>query len=155
MSRHAMRLLELKVPPVGVGAAVAALAWYVDQFAVLQWSGSRMGAILWSAAGVFVAMAGLWSFARARTSVNPHRPGNASSLVTWGIYRVTRNPMYLGMLMVLIGWALFLGGALPLFTTGLFIPYMNRFQIEPEERVMAELFGDQFEQYVATVRRWI
>jgi protein-S-isoprenylcysteine O-methyltransferase Ste14 len=150
-----MNTLELKIPPVVVGTAVALLAWFGDGLAFAEWSGSRLGAMLWSAAGVFVAIAGLWSFARARTSVNPHRPGNASSLVTWGIYRVTRNPMYLGMLMVLIGWALYLGGALPLLATGLFIPYMNRFQIEPEERVMAELFGDQFEQYIASVRRWI
>lgn len=150
-----MRILELKIPPVVVGTAVATLAWGGHQMELIEWSGSRFGAVLWAGAGGFVALAGVWSFARARTTVNPHRPGNTSSLVISGIYRVTRNPMYLGMLMVLIGWAVYLGGALPLVVTSVFVPFMNRFQIEPEERMMKELFGEAFDQYAANVRRWI
>jgi protein-S-isoprenylcysteine O-methyltransferase Ste14 len=75
--------------------------------------------------------------------------------VTSGIYGFTRNPMYLGMLFVLIGWALYLGNALALLLLPVFIFYMNRFQIEPEERVLTTLFGPEFLEYASRVRRWI
>lgn len=150
-----MTILELKIPPVVVGAGVAALAWYVSGFQLLDWAGSRMAAAFWTGAGVAIAGAGVLSFARARTSVNPHRPSNTSVLVTAGIYQSSRNPMYLGMLFVLVGWAFWLGGLLPLLATTLFVPYMNRFQIVPEERAMMELFGDEYEKYSSRVRRWV
>jgi len=72
-----------------------------------------------------------------------------------GVYRLTRNPMYLGFLLVLLGWAIFLSNALAFLLLPAFIFYMNRFQIEPEEKALTSLFGQQFVAYTSRVRRWL
>ncbi len=95
------------------------------------------------------------SFRKARTTVNPLKPQAATSLVTTGIYAVTRNPMYLGMVLVLIGWAGFLASPISVMGPVLFWLYIDRFQIQPEERAMSALFGSSFAEYSARVRRWI
>ena len=83
------------------------------------------------------------------------RPQNTSSLVTRGIYGFTRNPMYLGLALALLGWAAFLSAAWPLLGPPLFVAYVNIFQIRPEERVLSGLFGDEYTRYTRRVRRWI
>jgi protein-S-isoprenylcysteine O-methyltransferase Ste14 len=94
-------------------------------------------------------------FIRARTTIEPTRPGRAAVLVVSGFNRISRNPMYLGMLLWLLAWALWLGN-LPAFAgLPLFVLYMNRFQISLEERFLAEKFGQQYEDYRARVRRWV
>lgn len=105
--------------------------------------------------GVCVALLGVASFRRARTTVNPLKPEKASALVMSGIYRYTRNPMYLGLLLALLGWAFFLSNALAFLSLPAFILYMNRFQIAPEERVLAARFGQEFAAYLSKVRRWL
>lgn len=150
--------LEAKVPPPAVAAVTAAVIWGISWLApqVAMPSGIRLSvslAIL--ALGAFFSIAGIISFRRARTTINPTRPERASTLVISGIYRVTRNPMYLGILLVLIAWAVFLSSAWGLFATVGFVLYMNHFQIAPEERALSELFGEEFESYKARVRRWI
>ena len=82
-------------------------------------------------------------------------PQKASALVTSGVYRITRNPMYLGMLLVLAGWAVWLGNAAALIGLPLFVGVLNLLQIAPEERVLRGRFGDAFTRYAARVRRWI
>lgn len=108
-----------------------------------------------AAVGVSVAVAGVVSFRTAKTTVNPLKPETASSLVVFGIYQVTRNPMYLGALIVLIGWATFLTNALAFVVAILFVLYLNRFQIIPEEKALIARFGPEFAAYCAKVRRWI
>jgi protein-S-isoprenylcysteine O-methyltransferase Ste14 len=76
-------------------------------------------------------------------------------MVTSGVYGVSRNPMYVGFLLVLIGWAAFLSHALAFALLPLFVAYMNRFQIEPEERALSAKFGGQFQEYRRSVRRWV
>jgi protein-S-isoprenylcysteine O-methyltransferase Ste14 len=105
--------------------------------------------------GFAVMTAGLSAFRRSRTTINPLKPEEASSLVITGIYTRTRNPMYLGMLLILIGIGLFLGSALALCVLPLFVLYMNLFQIIPEEEVLKELFGDPYSLYLSKVRRWV
>jgi protein-S-isoprenylcysteine O-methyltransferase Ste14 len=105
--------------------------------------------------GLAVASAGIVSFRRAKTTVNPTQPGSASALVGSGIYRVTRNPMYLGLLLVLLGWGVFLSNAVALIWIGAYVAYMNRFQIAPEERALSRLFSHEFLAYKAKVRRWL
>lgn len=150
-----MSALELKIPPVGVGIGIAALAWGVSRLDVLSFE--RVDAVVVGlvAAGIAVAIAGVVAFRRSKTTVDPFQPEKASALVTGGIYRFSRNPMYLGMLLVLLGWAGFVGDWVAVAVTVLFIPYMTRFQIAPEERVMTSMFGEQYEQYCKRVRRWI
>ncbi len=108
-----------------------------------------------AAVGVGVAVAGVVSFRLVKTTVNPLKPETASSLVVSGIYRVTRNPMYLGALIVLIGWAVFLANALGFFLVPSFVLYLNRFQIGPEEKALTALFDSEFTAYCARVRRWL
>lgn len=155
-----MSKLELRVPPVVVVVACAAAMWLVANAAVgpgeLR-SGVRITvAAALALVGLALAVAGIHEFRAARTTVNPMHPEQAATMVTGGIYRVTRNPMYLGMFCLLAAWAAWLGRVAP-FVVGLpvFVLYMNRFQIQPEERALEQRFGSGFREYAARVRRWI
>ncbi len=150
--------LELKLPPVAVGAIAAALMWCVSAAApafdflfpanvVLSASLALIGAV--------TCLAGVVSFRRAKTTVNPMKPGSTTSLVVSGIYRYTRNPMYLGFLLILLGWAAFLLNVLAFVVLPMFVVWMSRFQISPEERVLASLFGNDYAEYRGRVRRWL
>ena len=97
--------------------------------------------------GGCISLAGIVSFRRAKTTVNPLKPESTASLVTAGIDRFTRNPMYLGLLFVLLAWAVFLSSAWALVGPIAFVLYINRFQIVPEERVMATMFGVSYSEY--------
>lgn len=150
--------LELKLPPVALGAITAALMWCVS-FAVpalnLASSANVPVSVCLVLMGALTCLAGVVSFRRAKTTVNPMKPDSTSSLVVSGIYRYTRNPMYLGFLVVLLGWAAFLSNALALLVLPAFVLWMNRFQISPEERVLASLFADEYAAYRLKVRRWL
>ncbi|HRO59136.1 MAG TPA: isoprenylcysteine carboxylmethyltransferase family protein [Burkholderiaceae bacterium] len=153
-----MRWLELKLPPPIAGLAVAAMMWGATRLvpgAGFELPAHRTIALLFALAGAFIDFAGLVSFRRARTTINPLRPQASSTLVTSGIYRYTRNPMYLGMLAMLIAWGFWLSNALAIATSVLFVAWMNRFQIAPEERVLSGLFGQAFADYTRRVRRWL
>ncbi len=105
--------------------------------------------------GTLTAISGVIQFAVQSTSVNPHKPDHASSLVTTGVYRLSRNPMYLGMLIILLAAVLKFGHPAGLIVLPLFVLYMNRFQIEPEEKAMEKKFGEEFRKYRQDVRRWV
>ncbi len=105
--------------------------------------------------GLLVALAGVREFRRARTTLHPQQPEAASSVVRSGIYARSRNPMYLGMLLVLVAWGAWLANLASLALAAAFVPYLNRFQIEPEERAMARNFGAAYEEYRRQVRRWL
>jgi protein-S-isoprenylcysteine O-methyltransferase Ste14 len=111
--------------------------------------------VLAIAAGVGCLVFGLVEFRRERTTFSPMKPENASALVVSGIFRFTRNPMYLGLLMFLLAWASYLSNGVALLGLPAFVLYMNRFQIAPEERALAALFGADFTAYKARVRRWM
>ena len=98
---------------------------------------------------------GLIAFRKSKTTVNPLTPENASSLVIVGIYRVTRNPMYLGMLLILSAWGLFLGKAITFLVLPVFVTFINKFKIIPKEGALGRLFGQVFLDYLSAVRRWI
>jgi protein-S-isoprenylcysteine O-methyltransferase Ste14 len=151
-----MHRLSLKIPPLFIAAVTGMGMWLVSRaLPLFTFSPLRVVAVGLGLAGVAVIGAAMLSFWIAQTTVNPMKPSSASFLVTSGIYGFTRNPMYLGMLFVLIGWALYLGNALALLFLPAFILYMNRFQIEPEERALTALFGPEFLEYAIRVRRWI
>lgn len=153
-----MSALELKVPPLVVLAFVAALMWLGSQaapaagFPVPARQALALGL---AAVGIGTAVAGVASFRIAKTTVNPLHPAAASALVTSGVYQLTRNPMYLGALILLIGWAAFLQNALGFFLLPSFVLYLNRFQIGPEEKALTALFAPEFAAYCARVRRWL
>lgn len=150
--------LELKIPPVAVFFVFAAIMW------LLAWAVPLTGVALpakkpiamgTAAVGGVFAAAGILSFLRARTTVNPTTPSKAASLVTTGVYAITRNPMYLSLLLVLAGWAVYLSNLAALVAIPLFVGYLNRFQILPEERALASLFSSEFQAYCKRVRRWL
>jgi len=105
--------------------------------------------------GLGVCLAGVLSFQRASTTVNPLRPEKASALVDGGIYQHTRNPMYLGFATALVAWSLMLASPFTLLGVVAFVMYMNRFQIDPEERALRLLFGEEFVRYCSKARRWL
>lgn len=114
-----------------------------------------MLSILFLAAGIGLV---LWSgleFRRYRTTVNPMDPTRTTDLVTSGIYKYSRNPMYVGFVLFLLGWASFLGSLISSIVIILFVWYLSKYQIEPEERVLEKKFGSLFTEYKKRVRRWI
>ena len=153
-----MRFLELRVPPPIVALVIAAGMWVVTllpPLVLMPRIVRLLVAALLAATGVAVALAGVVSFRRARTTVNPLKPETTAALVATGVYSCTRNPMYLGMVLVLLAWAVFLASPWSLAGPALFALYITRFQIVPEERVLAGLFGESFAAYMNRVRRWI
>ena len=153
-----MRLLEHRIPPPLVAAAIAAAMWAVASWPpLLPMAVELRPPVAWALAGVGAAfdLAGLIAFRRSRTTINPLRPQKASALVTGGVYRITRNPMYVGLAILLGAWAVHLGSAWDLAGPLLFVLYIDRFQIAPEERALEQLFGDEFTAYAARVRRWL
>jgi protein-S-isoprenylcysteine O-methyltransferase Ste14 len=153
-----MRVLELKIPPVAVGLLLGAMMWAATRFAPVFGFALPAGRIIaagLAVAGVVIALLGVVSFRRAGTTVNPLQPAAASSLVISGIYRRTRNPMYLGLLLVLLGGGVLLANSLAILFAAAFIPLMNRLQILPEEKILAARFGTAFTDYQSAVRRWI
>lgn len=153
-----MHVLELKVPPPAVALLTAALmwlcAWAIPAFGFL-FPARDLYAVGLAVAGAVTDVLGIVSFARARTTVNPMKPASSSSLVVSGLYTLTRNPMYLGLVLILLGWAMHLSNVLAFLLLPAFILYMNRFQIRPEERALAALFGQAFAAYKSRVRRWL
>ncbi|MGS0694685.1 methyltransferase family protein [Shewanella sp. 0m-4] len=105
--------------------------------------------------GLLSAIAGVISFKRAKTTVNPLKPETASALVTSGMYRLSRNPMYLGMVFALCAWACYLESIWSVVGIIGYILYMQRFQIRPEERALKSLFGQVFIDYKSRVRPWL
>jgi protein-S-isoprenylcysteine O-methyltransferase Ste14 len=153
-----MHVLELKVPPAVLGGLVGFLMWLASRWAPAFALTIPRHVFLSTGLAIFgaaIAISGIISFRQACTTVNPTKPGTASSLVVSGVYKFTRNPMYLGFASVLLGWAVFLSNALTLLLVPLFVVYLNRFQIRPEERALDSLFPNQFAAYKARVRRWL
>ena len=153
-----MPSLELKIPPPAVALVAGLTMWWVSRYGVLEgvpphW---RIGAALVVASvGAAFDVAGIIAFGRAKTTVNPMKPEKSAALVVSGVYRITRNPMYVGMVFILLAWAVYLASPWALFGPLLFAAYITRFQIKPEERVLAGRFGAEFASYQARVRRWL
>jgi protein-S-isoprenylcysteine O-methyltransferase Ste14 len=153
-----MRALELKIPPPVVALLVGAAMWFAAAERVsleLPFRVRLVAFVVIALAGGAIALAGDLAFRRARTTINPFKPENSTALVTSGIYRTTRNPMYVGLTLVLVGWDVFLCSAWALPGPVVFVLYITRFQIIPEERVLSGKFGAAYAQYTARVKRWL
>ena len=152
-----VQTLELKVPPVILVLVTASLMWtlaaVVPSLGFTLFSSSLVALVL-AVIGVAFALLGVWEFRTAGTTVDPRVPDQSVSLVVRGVYRVSRNPMYVGFFLVLFALGIFLSNLASLVLLPAFVIYMNRFQIVPEERHMREKFGETYRQYEAEVRRW-
>ncbi len=132
--------------------------WVVDK----QGSGGQFQfefqlpmAILTAISGVALVITSMLEFRRASTTIDPFHPEETTSLVDSGVFRFSRNPMYVSLLLVLIGWSIWLGSLYNLAVLAMFVSYITVFQIKPEEAVMKSLFGEAYEKYCRNVRRWI
>jgi protein-S-isoprenylcysteine O-methyltransferase Ste14 len=156
--RAQAKMLELKVPPLVVVAITSAGMWgaaaLTPAFSA-PFPGRACAAGAVALCGGAVALLGVVAFRRAGTTVNPLQPQQASSVVRQGIYRFSRNPQYLGMLLALAGLAIYLANAAALVFLPAFVLYLNRFQIAPEEQVLTRLYGEAYTTYMRSVRRWI
>lgn len=149
--------MQLKLPPALVfllfGGAMYLLATYLP-VGYFDFFGRfvLMKALLILAAGIGVIS--LIQFFRARTTIDPRKPAKAGTLVTGGVFKYSRNPMYLALLLILLAWGLWLGNAFNTVLAAAFVAYMNKFQILPEEEALRKRFGRPYEQYLIRVRRW-
>lgn len=150
--------LELKVPPVAQVIVTAAAMYSVSKMTPslkFFFNNSTKLAVGSGAIGLGSGIMGVVQFKKAQTTPNPQALEEVSSLVTSGIYRYSRNPMYVGLVFILLGWALYLSHLLAFVWLPIFVLYMTRFQIWPEERAMKQKFGDAYQAYLTRVRRWI
>jgi len=155
---NSMSALELKIPPPVVAVLAGTAMWFASphpvppEFPLFLRLAAFIGVAL---IGGGIALAGDLAFKRASTTINPMRPENTTALVTTGIYRRTRNPMYVGLTLVLIGWAAFLCFPWTLIGPAVFVLYITRFQIAPEESILSAKFGQEYDAYRSRVRRWL
>jgi len=153
-----MPRLNLLIPPPVVAALIGAMMWALGRllpFGQVRFPGQEATAIVLFGTGLLLLIAAAVQFIAARTTINPLKPANASHLVTTGVFAFSRNPIYLGDLLMLAAFAVWLGNAFSAVLPVAFVWYMNRFQIVPEEQALTRLFGDAYHDYCLRVRRWI
>ena len=146
------------MPPVAVTGIFAVLMWFMALFTpnlALPLPPRIAAALALAVMGFLVIALAVKGFRNERTSVNPMDLDRTSTVVTSGIYRMSRNPMYLGMLLCLLGFGCLLGNPFSLAAAVLFVPAITRLQIIPEERALLGRFGSDYLAYCRTVRRWI
>lgn len=153
-----MSFLDNRIPPPVVALACAGLAWvaarYLPDLAYASpfrtWIALALVLV-----GISLDLSGLVAFRKASTTINPLSPDKSTAIVQVGPYAFTRNPMYVGMALILLGYCVYLANAASLLAVVVFCMYITRFQIIPEERMLLRKFGDGFASYMGSVRRWI
>jgi protein-S-isoprenylcysteine O-methyltransferase Ste14 len=152
-----MKAFELKIHPPLILLFCLGLAFALSHYLPLIALPSILFGVYKyiAAAGVVMALSGIWEFRKAKTTITPTQPEKTSHLVTGGIYRVTRNPMYLGMQLIIIAAIFKFGNYYGFIALPCFILYITQFQIKPEERIIESIFGEEYVHYKKQVRRWL
>ena len=153
-----MKKFEPRIPPPLLMILTAAVMWAVSRWRpgpALPPAWHYLGSAVFGVLALTMSLSGFRAFWRARTTINPVRIEEASSLVTTGIYRVSRNPMYVALTALLTGWAFWLSAPWALAGPLVFALFIHRFQILPEERVLQAKFGRAYQDYRQRVRRWL
>lgn len=153
-----VKALATKFPPVAQFLLFAAGMWLVAKYVpslAFDMPFRRALVVLLFCLSALAAIPAIAAFHSAGTTVDPRYPGKATQLVVRGVYRYSRNPMYLGLLVLLIAWAIYLSNLLGFVGPAAFVLTMNRLQIIPEEEAMEARFGDEYRAYREKVRRWI
>ncbi|WP_405397391.1 methyltransferase family protein [Maribacter sp. Asnod2-G09] len=149
--------MELKVPPALVFLCFGLMMYLLAEFLPIgyfDFYGRMLLTKILVGIGILIGVLALFQFKRASTTIDPTKPDKASNLVVGGIFKFSRNPMYLALLLVLLALGVFLGNAFNTLIAAGFVGYMNRFQIIPEERILLEKFGRSFKDYCILTRRW-
>ena len=148
--------LNTKIPPPVVTILFAIMIFYFsDNFPSVDLPFKIYISIFFISLGFIVTFSSARNFKKKDTTVNPMKPNETTKLVTDGFFKITRNPMYLGMLLFLLGLSIYNGLIVGLIFLPLFVGYITYFQIIPEENAMLEIFGEEFKVYMKKVRRWI
>ena len=153
-----MTFLNNTIPPPIVALFCALLTWAIAQYTAsisVDHKLLLMGSGLLFIIGVSFDILAIVCFRAANTTINPLKPETTSILVTTGIYTLSRNPMYTGMAIILSAWSLYLGSITGLVGVLVFITYINKFQIKPEEEILSALFNEEFIEYKLKVGRWL
>lgn len=149
--------MGLRIPPALVLLAFSGMMYVLDRFlpfGEFDFFGRRTLSMVLCALGIVVILIAVGQFLASKTTVDPLSPKKAKKLVTNGIYVYTRNPMYLGMLLFLLAFGLWLGNAFNTLLAAGFVSYMNHFQIQNEEKALEEVFGKEYRMYSKITRRW-
>tara|TARA_B100000900_G_C20473010_1_gene672216 strand:+ start:515 stop:958 length:444 start_codon:yes stop_codon:yes gene_type:complete len=145
--------LDTKIPPPVVTIFILLVIYF---FSLKEFDlNYKLISIILLTAGTIFIFSAVFQFIKRKTTVNPTKPHKTSSLVISGTFKVTRNPMYLGMLLIIMSYAFYKFSIISLLLIPLFIFYINKFQIEPEEYEMRKKFGKEYEDYCKKVDRWI
>ncbi len=150
--------MNTRVPPPVVVVIIAAMMWWLAKLLAVGEFKTEIQpllAIVFMSAGIGMMLVAAFSFYTAKTTINPLDPSKASHLITTGLFGVSRNPIYLADLLILVAWAIWLGNIFNIALLGVFVVYINRFQIIPEEQALTTLFADAYRDYCSRVRRWI
>jgi protein-S-isoprenylcysteine O-methyltransferase Ste14 len=150
--------LETKIPPPVYGLITALLIWWLasvfPSLKLLPAWFKQMGIAL-IVIGVCLDLMALRQFYKQKTTPNPLSPNKANTIVISGLYRFSRNPMYLGLLLSLTGWTMYLGNLASLACLPVFVWVLNNMQIKPEEHALEKKFGESYTRYLSEVRRWL
>jgi protein-S-isoprenylcysteine O-methyltransferase Ste14 len=153
-----MGKLTLKIPPVFVWVLIALLGAAINQrfvnFSVNFPNNMFVSCVLFLVA-VIIGLLGVFEFKKHKTSVHPVDLSRAKNIVTSGVFGYSRNPMYLALAVTLISTSIIQSSVVFVITVPMFVVYMNEFQIKAEEAFLTEKFGEEFKQYMKSVRRWI
>ena len=150
--------MKLLIPPPIYTALLMGIMWLLDRYLPITnslgfpWNQIGIGLIILA---LVADLGALLLFIRANTTINPLKPHHTEQLVTHGSYRFSRNPMYLSMVVILLGWALWLGSLTPFFAIPLLIWTLTEMQIKPEEAILTQKFGNDYLTYQQHVRRWL
>ncbi len=150
--------MELIIPPPLLALIFATTMWGISKVGILSVAVPGLMeplSLVVLALGLGTNVLAIISFRRASTTIDPRKPEAATQLVSSGVYNVTRNPMYLGVSLILLSWVIWLGSVLNFVVLFLFIWYITLFQIIPEERALEKAFPETFSAYKSKVRRWI
>ena len=153
-----MRELETKIPPPALMVLFGCIAWVAARFLpalAFELPVRTLIASIFVTAGIALNVLPKLAFKRAGTTINPLKPASTTALVTSGIYRYTRNPMYLGHAVILLGWAAYLHNMVALQAVPAFMLYISRFQIQPEERQLSARFPDAYAAFCRRAPRWL
>lgn len=149
---------SLWLPPPAIVAIIATLMWLSEQ-RLAHWSVRFAGqqGLVWLLVvfGLVLMVLAAWQLRRANTTILPFVPEQTRQLVTGGIFRYSRNPIYVGDFLLLLAWAVWLGNGVALIWLLVFIGYMNKMQIAAEERALAVKFGSDYQEYCRKARRWL
>lgn len=153
-----MKFLELKIPPLALFVVILLLSYWLANsltFASFPFPYSQVISALGILVSGIIGVSAVWEFKKRKTTVNPIKVDNASLVVDSGIFGYSRNPMYLALFILIFCFGYYLQNLLSVSLSFLFVIYMNRFQILPEERALESLFGAEYVDYKQKVRRWI